>query len=40
MTANAGGNAPPEFLSTHPSHQTRIQNLNKWMAEALTYYKK
>jgi predicted Zn-dependent protease len=38
MAANSGGGAPPEFLSTHPSHATRIQNLNKWMPEALKYY--
>lgn len=40
MTANSGGDAPPEFLSTHPAHQTRINNLNKWMTEAMGYYKK
>lgn len=37
--AALGGQAPPEFLSTHPSNQTRISNLNKWMPEALKYYK-
>ena len=34
MKANSGGNAPPEFLSTHPSNDTRIQNLTKWAPEA------
>ena len=27
MAARSGGQAPPEFLSTHPSNQTRIANL-------------
>jgi predicted Zn-dependent protease len=27
MSAKAGGQAPPEFMSTHPSNETRIQNL-------------
>lgn len=26
---------PPEFLSDHPSHGTRIQQLNTWMPQAL-----
>lgn len=29
-----GGQQPPEFLSTHPSNQSRINNLTKWAAEA------
>jgi predicted Zn-dependent protease len=31
---------PPEFLSTHPSHGTRIADLQSWMAEALDLYAK
>ena len=34
MKANSGGQAPPQFLSTHPSHDTRIANLSNWAAEA------
>ena len=33
-----GGQQPPEFLSTHPSHETRIDDLNAFMDEALKYY--
>ena len=40
MQAKSGGGAPPEFLSTHPSHGTRIETLKKFMPEALKYYKK
>ncbi len=38
MSASASGQKPPEFLSTHPSDQTRIANLQKWMPEAMKYY--
>ncbi len=37
--AAAGGAKPPEFLSTHPSDETRIKKLNQQMPEALKYYK-
>ncbi len=40
MSAQSGGGAPPEFLSTHPSDQTRIADINARMNEALGYYKK
>lgn len=29
---------PPEFLSTHPGHETRITHLQEWMPEAMKYY--
>ena len=36
MTQAAGsGKSPPEFLSTHPSHETRIKQLEDWMPKAL-----
>ena len=40
MTAGSGGEKPPEFLSTHPSDETRIKDLQGWMPEAMGYYKK
>ena len=33
------GTKPPEILSTHPSDQTRINNLKGWIPEAMKYYK-
>lgn len=39
MAENSGG-APPEWLSTHPSHDTRIQDLKANIPEAMEYYKK
>jgi len=33
--SRAGGGQPPEFLSTHPSDNTRIRNLNAHMPVAL-----
>jgi predicted Zn-dependent protease len=38
MAAMKSGGAPPEFLSTHPSDQTRIQQLQALLPEALGYY--
>lgn len=32
------GGAPAEFMSTHPSHETRIDQLKKWMPEAMAIY--
>ena len=37
--ANAGGGSPPEFLSTHPSDETRLRKLEKFIPEAMKYYK-
>ncbi len=38
--SKAGGSKPPEFLSTHPSDESRISNLNKIMPKALEFYNK
>ncbi|OUR99006.1 peptidase M48 [Flavobacteriales bacterium 33_180_T64] len=40
MKANSGGQAPPEFLSTHPSNDTRINNLQEWAPKAVAEAKK
>lgn len=40
MSAASGGGAPPEFMSTHPSHDRRISDLNANMGKALSYYQK
>ena len=37
---NVGGQQPPEFLSSHPSHGTRIQQLQAEMPKALEEYNK
>lgn len=36
--ANQGGNKPPEWLSTHPSDQTRIARLKEQIPNALLFY--
>jgi len=37
MAANKGGQAPPEFLSTHPSDERRIKDIKAYLPEALKY---
>ena len=39
MSSMSGGQQPPEFLSTHPSHETRVKDLEGWIPEAMQYYK-
>jgi predicted Zn-dependent protease len=39
MTEVSGGQEPPEFISTHPSHSTRIADLKGWIPEAMSYKK-
>lgn len=38
MAASTGSNATTEWLSDHPSDQTRIANIKKWLPEASKYY--
>jgi len=38
MEQMSGGKGPSEFLSTHPGHETRIEQLKKWMPEAMAIY--
>ena len=39
MEKAGNGQKPPEFLSTHPAEGRRIEQLQKYMPEALQYYK-
>jgi predicted Zn-dependent protease len=39
MEKASQGQSPPEFLSTHPSEGRRISQLQKYMPEAMKYYK-
>jgi predicted Zn-dependent protease len=38
MAQLSRGGEPAEFLSTHPSHGTRIEQLKTWMPEAMAIY--
>jgi len=38
MQKDSGGEQPPQWLSTHPSHENRVKNLKKWLPEAQKYY--
>jgi metalloendopeptidase OMA1, mitochondrial len=38
MGQMSGGGAQAEFMSTHPSHETRIDQLKRWMPEAMAIY--
>ncbi|MFW6237098.1 MAG: M48 family metallopeptidase [Desulfosudaceae bacterium] len=39
MAEQGAGRKPPEFLSTHPSDQTRINQIKKLLPEAMSYYR-
>ena len=38
MASASGGQSPPEFMSTHPSHATRISKLRAEIPKALGLY--
>jgi predicted Zn-dependent protease len=38
--SQAGGSQPPVYMSTHPSHERRIQDLQDFMPKALAEYEK
>jgi predicted Zn-dependent protease len=40
MAQSSGGGGSAEFLSTHPGHDTRIDQLKSWMPEAMALYQK
>ncbi len=40
MSENSGGQEPPEFISTHPNHDTRIRDIEKFLPTALRYYER
>lgn len=40
MAKQSNGQKPPELLSTHPSDETRIKDIEAFMPEAMKYYKK
>jgi len=40
MKSAGGGGNTPEFLSTHPSHDTRISRIQEWLPTAESYYTK
>ena len=38
--AASGGGKPPELISTHPSNERRISDIQEFLPLAMTYYKK
>ena len=40
MNEQSNHDSPPEFLSSHPSHTTRIKQLHSWMNQAQEEYQR
>lgn len=40
MAKQSNGTKPPELLSTHPSDETRIKDIEAFLPEAMKFYKK
>ena len=40
LSEGSGQSAPAEFMSTHPSNQTRIKQLTKHLSSSMTLYKR
>ncbi|MEO1473728.1 MAG: M48 family metallopeptidase [Pseudomonadota bacterium] len=40
MAELSGGQSPPEWMSTHPASETRAQNFERWMPEAIAEYER
>lgn len=40
MGKASGGKSPPQFMSTHPSHETRIRDLSANIPKYMPYYQK
>jgi predicted Zn-dependent protease len=38
--AQSGGGGPPEWLSTHPSHDTRLRELQNDVQKVMPLYEK
>jgi predicted Zn-dependent protease len=38
--SEANQSGAPEFMSTHPSHGTRIEQLHAWMPKAIAEYER
>ncbi|UCD71532.1 MAG: M48 family metallopeptidase [Syntrophobacterales bacterium] len=38
MAEKKGKKSPPEFLSTHPADERRIEQIKQWLPEAMKYY--